>query len=462
MVKFLEYLNAFLGPQTFLGGIIIALIPVFVTYCLSKNKKGERGENSHLEDGKLYSDRESFDEVDKYKKPISWLSFLLTFIVVCFVFAGISFFLQSGLLHTPDTNYDVANSFNSVETNVSLSNDIQTESDTEWSNMDIVVETDPDKAATVETWTTSKKVFYLGSDLSSYSNYGSITGGAYTEYDGSGSSRFYMGGIEYSSGFRKWSDFESSSSRDQDVFFNLGGSYKYLSGVAGRVDHDGSDGKYVKIEVYGDGKLLGSIEIKRGGLPVEFSYNVSGVHELRFSSVTHTCGVQCGFGNVCLYNNLSDKPNVYKMPAKKKTCMLGEDLSSYSNYKSISGGMYSEYDGSGSSRFYMGGIEYSSGFRKYCDATSTPFYSHVQDACFNLGGNYEYLSGVAGRIDNDSIEDITIEVYGDGKLLGTMEFKSGSLPVNFNFNVSGVHELRFASTSYSGCAQCGFGNVELR
>ena len=74
-------------------------------------------------------------------------------------------------------------------------------------------------------------------------------------------------------------------------------------------------------------------------------------------------------------------------------------------------------------------------------------------AYYNLDGNFSWMSGVYGVLDGYSQCNPTILIYGDGRLLKTLECKGGELPQNFTINVTGVTQLKivFLEGDYYGC-----------
>lgn len=128
---------------------------------------------------------------------------------------------------------------------------------------------------------------YLGADIKSY-----VSGLYYEEYDGM--SAFRLAGEPYTKGFTIGTyPYVGYTS------FNIGGNYTALTGVAGNVDGVNFSVSYI---VFGDGDAIGTIDIKGGGLPTEFSFDVTGITQLGFivtdSDSNYGSGV--GFGNVVL------------------------------------------------------------------------------------------------------------------------------------------------------------------
>lgn len=275
---------------------------------------------------------------------------------------------------------------------------------------------------------------YLGKDIKAYSN-----GSYYKEYDDTSS--FNMGGAAYKRGFVLGTYKEGGYAN-----FNIGGEYKYISGVAGCVD-----GVYytVTYNILGDNELIGTIEVKKGFLPTAFELDVTGIKQLSIIATgknNHGDGV--GFGNVALYNEKSDRPPLYEINELPKTAFLGVDIKSY-----VSKSYYKEYDGTDT--FNMGGEKYSKGF-------TIGTYTDGGFASFNIGGKYTSLSGIAGNLDKVNYS-VTYNVLGDGQSLGTIDVKGGGLPTPFNFDVTGIKQINIIALGKNNHGDgVGFANVALK
>lgn len=79
-------------------------------------------------------------------------------------------------------------------------------------------------------------------------------------------------------------------------------------------------------------------------------------------------------------------------------------------------------------------------------------------AYYNLNGLYTSMSGVYGMLDGTNADEGTILVYGDDRLLETLDVQVGMIPKNFAINVTGVNQLRIEFTKWDCC----LGSVELR
>lgn len=79
-------------------------------------------------------------------------------------------------------------------------------------------------------------------------------------------------------------------------------------------------------------------------------------------------------------------------------------------------------------------------------------------AYYNLNGLYTSMSGVYGMTDGRT-GDSTIYIYGDDRLLETLECKGGKMPKNFAVNVSGVAQLKI---EWEGADGGCLGSVEFK
>lgn len=141
-----------------------------------------------------------------------------------------------------------------------------------------------------------KNVKYLGSDIKSYNN-----GIYYKEFNGDSS--FKLGGRAYRKGFTI-----GTYTGEGYVNYNLEGKYNYISGVVGNVDGISYSVTY---SIIGDGRVLGTIDVKAANLPQEFEFNVSGVKRLTIvADGKYNYGKGVGFGNIVVYKNSTDKPRI--------------------------------------------------------------------------------------------------------------------------------------------------------
>jgi hypothetical protein len=88
-----------------------------------------------------------------------------------------------------------------------------------------------------------------------------------------GGDTMQMGGTKYRNGF-------TLCQNPGYVLFNLNSQYSVLTGVIGPVDGSGTRSGF-KVNFFGDGKLIKSIELGDGDLPIDFSVDLSGVMQFK-------------------------------------------------------------------------------------------------------------------------------------------------------------------------------------
>ena len=82
-------------------------------------------------------------------------------------------------------------------------------------------------------------------------------------------------------------------------------------------------------------------------------------------------------------------------------------------------------------------------------------------ASFNLGGKYTLLSGVAGTKDGES-NAATVNFYGDGVLLKTVDIVKNALPVNFSVDVTGVSNFVIESVQPHDFTTVGVADLKIQ
>ncbi|MCL2016320.1 MAG: NPCBM/NEW2 domain-containing protein, partial [Defluviitaleaceae bacterium] len=87
----------------------------------------------------------------------------------------------------------------------------------------------------------------------------------------------------------------------------------------------------------------------------------------------------------------------------------------------------------------MGGTYYSNvlGFNR-----SSNQQSSLQHSSHNLQGRFTQLSGVFGRIDGSSQNNVVITFIGDGRTLQSIDINALNLPTPINVDLTGVQLLR--------------------
>lgn len=279
---------------------------------------------------------------------------------------------------------------------------------------DVILSTAPIEHTETHT-NNSNSIAFLGKDIKAYDH------GSYYE-ETNGVSIISLGGLTYHNGFKI-----GTYTNGGYASFNIDGKYSYFSGIACNVDHTEYGVSYV---VYGDDELLGSIDIEKGGLPVEFDFNVSGVKQLKVvasGSDNYSNGV--GFANAVLYNETSEKPVLYAASGYKEKAFLGKNIKAYQN-----GSYYKECANDGENVLIQG--------QKYYNGFTIGTYTNGGYASFNLNAEYKTLSGKVGFIDK--VYPLSYIIYGDGNVLSKISLSSED-EYAFTIDVTGVKQLRIVA-----------------
>ena len=83
------------------------------------------------------------------------------------------------------------------------------------------------------------------------------------------------------------------------------------------------------------------------------------------------------------------------------------------------------------------------GNKYYHGATNTYGFGNPRESGFyNLDAQYSQLSGMYGPRDDYARGELSVNFYGDGRLIKALEFSSGDMPRDFSIDLTGVLQLR--------------------
>ena len=88
----------------------------------------------------------------------------------------------------------------------------------------------------------------------------------------------------------------------------------------------------------------------------------------------------------------------------------------------------------------MGGTTYSNAViirRVLSGGAGTQFSLH------NLNRNYRRLTGNIGRVDGSLMQDVTINIIGDGRTLQSYNLSASDMPTSISVDISNIQQLRF-------------------
>ena len=243
-------------------------------------------------------------------------------------------------------------------------------------------------------------------------------------FDGSSSfATFSMGGVKYSEGIILLASRSILETRPACVSFNLGGKYDTISFKAGHISNSNVY-ENDQIEIYADGKLIKTIDLKFHLIPQEYIVDVKGCQHLEFVSGKRTnySMERPAFGIVEMvaYPNGYVKTDLFPQRTPEdfgKTCDLIDTFGFYDVYNSILSKK-------------IGAVSVEDG---YYDGTTNKNTFTVGDKTYNKGillRTSVYLELDMGGITASSI-------------LGT-QFVGGALPIIALATAGEVHESSFA------------------
>jgi hypothetical protein len=74
-------------------------------------------------------------------------------------------------------------------------------------------------------------------------------------------------------------------------------------------------------------------------------------------------------------------------------------------------------------------------------------------AVINLDGEYNWFSGIFGRVDGAARINASVSIYADDSLIHSFELPMNAMPTEFRVSVSGVDVIRFEVTHHLGSRQ---------
>ena len=186
---------------------------------------------------------------------------------------------------------------------------------------------------------------------------------------------FSMGGVKYNEGIMLHATNNMLSKKPAYASFNLDGKYDTISFVAGHISNSNVY-ENDQIEIYADGKLINTIDVKCTALPQEYTVDVKGCKHLEFVSGKQTNDLMerpvFGIANLVAYPDGYVKTDLF--PERKpedfgKSCDLIDTFGFYDVYNSHVGqqvgavGVQDGYfDGSSNKNtFTVGGKTYNKG-----------------------------------------------------------------------------------------------------
>ena len=255
------------------------------------------------------------------------------------------------------------------------------------------------------------------------------------------------------------------------IFFDLEGKYNYLTFTAGAADRTTNfDEGSVWLTVYADGKILLEEIISTHDLYKRFTLDVTGCRQLKFTWLLESgnelygsaMGGIYGIGDayVATTKEAFDTITYSSRELPDRPVKMVSELGAFGVVSNVEQAVFNGE--SSLITFSMGGVKYNEGLIMH--STNSMLVTNLAYASFNLDGQYDAISFVAGHISNSNVyENDQLEIYADGELIKTIELKFHLIPQEYVIDVTGCRHLEFVSgrKTVASMERPAFGIAEL-
>lgn len=256
-------------------------------------------------------------------------------------------------------------------------------------------------------------------------------------YGGTNSKKMNLsGGLKWQGGFTIGSS--QGPYKPGYATFRLGGKYENIMFVLGRIyDPESLDYEPAVVTVYADGKKIMDEIVRRYDVPRRMKLNIKGVDELNFVIVKGEDRI--AFAEATLWKSgQTPKETGNLMVKATKPIQLVKDLRPYAHVNHYCISPDDEYK-----TVFVNANKYHYGF--ICKMTMALIGVQSGSSYFNLRGQYETLSLLAGPVNNDKSSGgkgwITIKA--DGKIIHEYEISQDDIAKRIVLNVKGCQQLSF-------------------
>ena len=105
---------------------------------------------------------------------------------------------------------------------------------------------------------------------------------------------------------------------------------------------------------------------------------------------------------------------------------------------------YEEHTSSNGGTFVMAGDKYTHGF------TVTPYNCDSVISLYNLNGEYDKLTFIAGHVDGSANQELELKFYLDDKLIKSIDLKPSKLPKTYSVDLNGALQLKIEAINDEG------------
>jgi len=251
---------------------------------------------------------------------------------------------------------------------------------------------------------------------------------------------------------------ESSSS----IYFNTEEQYGYLSFMVGGEDVKNAKAGTAWLTVYADDKIVHEELVTSNELPKRYTVAINNCKVLHFE-VQYESG---GTSRPVVFDAFVGKTeNDVAGTAGSSAADLPEVCKLVSNIKPYAMSVAEDdpvFDGSSAYHtFTMAGRKYNEGIILFPEATILNG-SKNSYACFNLEGQFKYMTFKAGLLDKSpQIMNDTLKIYLDGELAYTINLTALDLPTDHTIELKNCNELKFELVGRENTYRPAYGLSEM-
>ncbi len=245
-------------------------------------------------------------------------------------------------------------------------------------------------------------------------------------------------------------------------FFNAEGQYKYLTFSVGTLNVENKTPGSSWVSVYADGKRVHEELVSSDSLPKTYTVDIGNAEVVKFEfkyseGGAHTVAVYDAYlgkseGDLTVdgSSDISSLPDVCKL------------ISNIPPYLVASHVEEPLYDGSTKYRtFSMAGRKYNEGIALLA-SNSFLMGNTGAHICFNLEGEFKYLTFIAGILDKTQlVKDETLHIYLDGELSESIRLSCLSLPKEYTIDLKNCKELKMELAGSEMLVRPAFGLANM-
>ncbi len=271
-----------------------------------------------------------------------------------------------------------------------------------------------------------------------------------------------VGGKKYTDAFGLREDMPMIGESVSSIYFNTEKQYGYLSFMVGGEDVENAKAGSAWLTVYADGEMVHEELVVSNALPRRYTVPINNCQVLKFEVQYEDGGANrpVVFDAWVGKSEADAKGTVELTPSDMPdTVKLVSSIKPYAVSVSSEDAVFD-----GSSKYYtftMAGRKYNEGIILYPPVGLLTGNSGSH-ACFNLEGQFKYLTFKAGLLDSSPcIIDDTLNIYLDGVLSQSIKLTAMDLPVDYTVELNNCRELKLELTGRENSTRPAYALAEM-